>query len=56
MTEQFEDDREIARERMRDMPGETAAGRVDPNTFPKDEREELARRVPRSDEEDADAR
>jgi hypothetical protein len=44
--------RRIARERERHMPGETAAGRIDPATLPEDEREELARRAPRLDEED----
>jgi hypothetical protein len=44
--------RRIARERMRHMPGETAAGRIDPATLPEDEREELARRAPRLDPED----
>jgi hypothetical protein len=45
--------KKIAAERMRDLPGETAAGRIDPATLPEDEREELAKRVPRADDEEA---
>ena len=41
--------RRIARERERHMPGETAAGRIDPSTLPDDEREELGRRAPQLD-------
>lgn len=44
--------KKIAEERMRDLPGETAAGRIDPATLPEDVREELAKRVPRADEDD----
>jgi DNA-binding IclR family transcriptional regulator len=44
--------RRIARERERHMPGETAAGRIDPSTLPDDEREELARRASQLDPED----
>ena len=36
---------EIAAERMRHLPGETAAGRIDPATLTDDDREELAKRV-----------
>lgn len=46
---------ELARERMRNMPGETAGGRIDPATLPEDEREELAKRVPRADADDETA-
>lgn len=42
---------EIAAERMRHLPGETAAGRIDPATLTDDDREELAKRVPHADEE-----
>lgn len=49
MTEREELER-IAAERMRDMPGETAAGRIDPATLNEDEREELAKRVPHADD------
>lgn len=51
MSEREELDR-IAAERMRDMPGETAAGRIDPATLSEDEREDLAKRVPRGDVDD----
>ena len=44
--------RKIAEERMRNLPGETAAGRIDPATLPEDEREELAKRVPRADDDE----
>ena len=44
--------KKIAEERMRDLPGETAAGRIDPATLPEDEREELAKRVPRADDDE----
>ncbi len=54
MSEPDEELREQARERMQDMPGETAAGRIDPETLPEREREDLARRVPRGDDEDTD--
>jgi len=53
MSEREELDR-IAAERMRDMPGETAAGRIDPATLSEDQREELAKRAPRGDTEDED--
>jgi len=32
-----EDLREVARERMRDLPGETAGGRIDPATVPREQ-------------------
>lgn len=54
MTEREELDK-IAAERMRDMPGETAAGRIDPATLNDEQRAELADRVPGADE-DADER
>lgn len=39
----------VAKERMRDMPAETAGGRIDPQSLPEDQREELSTRVPRGD-------
>jgi hypothetical protein len=45
--------KKIAEERMRHLPGETAAGRIDPATLPEREREELAKRVPHADDEEA---
>lgn len=50
MTES-DDARRVAAERMRDLPGETAAGRIDPETLPDDQREELQKRAPQLDEE-----
>lgn len=44
--------KKIAEDRMRHLPGETAAGRIDPATLPEDEREELGKRVPRGDDEE----
>jgi hypothetical protein len=44
--------RRIAREREQHLPGETAAGRIDPSTLPEDEREELAGRASQLDPED----
>jgi hypothetical protein len=41
----------IAAERMRHLPGETAAGRIDPATLSENEREELAKRVPHADDD-----
>jgi hypothetical protein len=58
MTDRDEELRKIAHERMEDMPGETAAGRIDPDSLPEDQREELAHRTPRAesaDEEDEGA-
>lgn len=52
MTERDDELRKIARERMTDMPGETAAGRIDPDSLPDDQRDELARRTPRADPSD----
>jgi hypothetical protein len=51
MSEERDAKREVAQERMRDLPGETAGGRIDPATLPDDQREELARRAAREDEE-----
>lgn len=45
MGEHDEELRKIARERMQEMPGETAAGRIDPETLPDRERADLARQV-----------
>jgi hypothetical protein len=52
MSESEEELRRIAHERIEHLPGETAGGRIDPATLPEDEREELARRAARLDEED----
>jgi len=51
MGKRDEELRKVARERMREMPGETAAGRLDPDTLPEREREDLARRAPRGEDE-----
>ena len=51
MSEEPDDEREVARERMRDLPGETAGGRIDPATLPEDQREEPPRRAAREDED-----
>lgn len=42
--------RKVADDRMRDLPAETAGGRIDPESLPEDQREELARRVPRAED------
>ena len=55
MTERDDELRKIARERMKDMPAETAAGRIDPDSLPDDQRDELAERTPRADPADTDS-
>lgn len=55
MSEQDDELRKIARERMKDMPGETAAGRIDPDSLPDAQREELAHRTPRAESADVDS-
>lgn len=50
MGEHEDQRKQVARDRMRDLPAETAAGRIDPESLPEDQREELARRVPRAEE------
>lgn len=41
--------KKLAAKRMKDLPAETAAGRVDPASLPDRDREELSRRVPHAD-------
>jgi hypothetical protein len=55
MSERDDELRKIARERMKDMPGETAAGRIDPDSLPEDQRDELAHRSPHAEPADADS-
>jgi hypothetical protein len=55
MPDREEELREVAKQRMRDLPGETAGGRIDPATLPDRAREDLASRAPDLDEEDLEA-
>jgi hypothetical protein len=52
MPDRDEELREIAKERMKDLPGETAGGRIDPETLPERAREDLASRASRIEEDD----
>jgi hypothetical protein len=54
MADRDEELREIAKERMKDLPGETAGGRIDPATLPERARKDLASRAPELDEEDTE--
>lgn len=47
--------KKVAAERMRDLPAETAGGRIDPESLPEDQREELARRTPRGEDTNAES-
>lgn len=44
-SDRHEDDdlREVARSRMRNLPGETAGGRIDPSTVPPEQRRKARR-------------